>query len=168
MYFLPHSANPTATSNGSMITIISAIVGMLLGTAGFVIGVMNYLRDKPRVKVILKWDMRVTDNARYDASKLWGIITVTNIGRRPIFISIAALTVRKGFEHSHLIVVESVTGQKLSEGDAPVRFVVKQEGLEKYRRSWRDVRAHVEDSAGAKYLSKRLNKSGVPSWAKNQ
>jgi hypothetical protein len=155
-----------ASSPPSAITQVAALLGMVLGTAGLVISLMNYLRDRPRVTVRLKWDMSVMDNPRYDTKKKWGIVTVTNAGRRPVFISIAALTVPKGFEMTHLILSESASGNKLSEGDAPARFMVNQDDLEKYRDAWREVRAYVEDSTGKRYLSKRLNKSDIPSWAR--
>jgi hypothetical protein len=30
---------------------LAAILGMVLGTAGLVMGLMNYLRDRPKIKV---------------------------------------------------------------------------------------------------------------------
>src|SRR5437879_1130780 len=106
-----------------VVTILSAaaaIVGMVLGTAGFVMSLINYLRDRPRAKVFLKWDTALVG----DASKQMGIVRVTNVGRRPIYISVAALQVPKGYRYSHLILKESMPGKKLSEGDAPATFLV--------------------------------------------
>ena len=40
------------------LTDLAAIIGMVLGTAGFVTSLLNYLRDRPKVKVTLKWDMK--------------------------------------------------------------------------------------------------------------
>lgn len=145
---------------------VAALVGMVLGTAGFVMALMNYLRDKPRVKVLLQWDMRVTDNLRYDSRKRWGLLRITNVGRRPIFISVAALKLPDGFIHSDLVLTESIGGRKLSEGDAPAVFVLSQDGLEKYKSVWRDVRGYVEDSAYGKYLAQKVDKSKIPSWAR--
>jgi hypothetical protein len=85
-----------------------------------------------------------------------------------VFISIAALTVPKGFKLTHLILQESASGKKLSEGDAPARFMVTQDGLEEYRKAWIELRAYVEDSTGKQYLSKKLSKSDIPSWAKDE
>jgi len=125
------------------VTQLAALVGMVLGTAGFVMGLMNYLRDKPKVTVTLKWDMR-----EVGTNNLIGLLRVSNIGRRPIYISIAALQVPKGFRHSHLVLTESIPGKKLSEGDAPAIFRINYQGLEKYSKCWRDVRGYAEDSAG--------------------
>jgi hypothetical protein len=148
-------------TSGISLSDLAAILGMVLGTAGFVMSLMNYLRDRPKVKVSLKWDM-----TEVGSNKVMGLVRVTNVGRRPIHISVVALQVPKGFKHSRLILKKSMPGQKLSEGDAPAAFPVNHDGLEQYSKNWREVRAYAEDSAGGKYLSKKLPKSEIPSWAK--
>lgn len=141
---------------------LAAILGMLLGTAGFVMSLMNYLRDKPRVRVVLQWDMKDTGTGA-----MMGLVRVSNVGRRPVFISAVALEVPKGFEYSHLVLMDAVAGKKLGEGDAPAVFMVKYDAdLNKYSRVWRDLRGYVEDSAGGEYRSKKLPKNPVPSWAR--
>jgi hypothetical protein len=156
---------PTPAPTPDWVTILSAaaaVVGMVLGTAGFVMSLINYLRDRPKVKVLLKWNMALVG----DSSKQMGIVRVTNVGRRPIYISVAALQVPKGFKYTHLILKESMPGHKLSEGDAPATFSVNYDGLAQYAKHWRKVRGYVEDSAGKKYLSEKLPETEIPSWAK--
>jgi hypothetical protein len=140
---------------------VAALLGMVLGTAGFVMGLMNYLRDRPKVRVTLKWDMTEPNTGR-----MAGVVKVTNVGRRPIFISIVALQVPEGFKHSHLVLAKSIPGQKLSEGDATAGFLANYEGLEAYAKKWRDVRWYAEDGAGGKYLSEKLPETDIPSWAR--
>src|SRR5579864_65744 len=140
---------------------LAAILGMGLGTAGFVMGLLSYLRDRPKLKVTLNWNI-----VNPQTNEKIGVLTVTNVGRRPIYIGAAALTVPKGFEHTHLVLAESIPGKQLSEGDAPAKFRVNHDGLEKYSKKWRDVRGYAEDSTGKKYVSKKLPKSPVPSWVK--
>jgi hypothetical protein len=148
-------------TNSIKLSELAAILGMGLGTAGFVMGLLSYLRDRPKVKVVLKWDMtEVHTNA------VIGLLTVTNVGRRPIYISIAALKLPKGSEYTHLILKESIQGAKLSEGDAPATFIITYDKLGQYSKRWRDVCGYVEDSARKRYVSKQLPKSPVPSWAK--
>src|SRR5712691_3992014 len=89
---------------------LAAILGMGLGTAGFVMGLLSYLRDRPKVEVFLKWDM--ADSVTHQKM---GIVRVTNIGRRPIYISLVALEPPKGFD-VHLVLKQSLRGSKLSEG----------------------------------------------------
>lgn len=151
------------TTSGITLSDVAAILGMVLGTAGFVMGLMNYLRDRPKVKVFLKWDLAMAGNP--GAPKM-GIVRVTNVGRRPIYISVATLKLPKGFKYDHLILKQSVPGTKLSEGDAPIEFPVNYSGLQQYAKHWRRIRAYAEDSAGRRYLSKKLSKSEIPSWAK--
>jgi len=135
--------------------------GFFLGTVGTVLGVMNFLRDQGKLVVRLQWDMAITgepDNKRV------GCITVTNTGRRAIFMSHVALRLPKGGELSHFLIRDGLNGQKLSEGDPPAVFPVDQEGMEIYAHEWKEVLAQVSDSTGKEWLSKKV--SVIPSWAK--
>lgn len=150
------------------LTDITAFVGALIGVAAFVLSITNYLRDNPKIKVTLLWDMSVTDNPRYDRSKLWGLVTVANVGRRPIFVRVANLQLPKGYKNSHLVLNEGIAGKRLAEGDAPASFTVSQDGLQEYAKDWRKIRAAIYDSAGREYLSpKNPSKKTPPSWAKS-
>lgn len=145
-------------------TDVAALLGVIFGTAGLVLGILNYLRDRPSVIVKLLWDMSVTENLKYDPRKQWALVTVTNVGRRPIYISHASLKLPRGYKPSHLLIREAISGQRLAEGDPPVTYVVSQDGLEKYKNNWHRIRAVVYDTAGKEYSSK-VDKSKTPSWA---
>jgi hypothetical protein len=146
---------------------VTALVGAITGTAALVLSIKNYLRDNPRIKVMLRWDMSITDNPRYDRSKLWGLVSVANVGRRPIHVRIAHLKLAKGYKYSHLVISEGIAGKSLPEGDAPAIFMISQEGMQEYAKDWRKIRAAIYDSAGREYLSpKTSSKDPVPSWAK--
>ena len=73
------------------------MTGVVLGTFGSVLGVLNYLRDRSRVTVTLHWDMAVTNSPIYDSRKKWGLVKVANVGRRPVYVSHAS-TPPAGFE----------------------------------------------------------------------
>lgn len=148
------------------ITAVVALTGVVTGTAGLVLGILNYLRDRPQVLVKVKWDMSVTDNPVYDPKKKWAIVSVTNVGRRPIYISHSSFELPKGYDHTHLLIWQGIHGQKLAEGDAPVDYIVSQEGFEKYKKDWRKIRVVVFDSAGKAYKSKAVDKKNFPSWAR--
>jgi len=143
-----------------------SVIGLVAGVAGFVLGVLNYLRDKHKIEVTLQWDLAVTEGSGYDASKPWGLITVTNIGRRASYISHVALRLPKGYEHSHLLIMGGIAGKKLTEGDPSEVFVVDQAGMEQYARDWQKVVAQVSDSTGKVWSSKKLKSTVMPSWAK--
>jgi len=148
------------------LTDIAELSGLGFGLAGFILGVLNFRRDNPRVVVELQWDLSVTPGTQYDSNKLWGVVRVANVGRRPIYISHAALKLPEGYGHSHLILMEGVAGRKLAEGDAPQVFMVSQDELEQYAAKWHDIRAQVSDSAGKVWYSQRFRRDLVPSWAR--
>jgi hypothetical protein len=143
---------------------ISAI-GLCFGLAGFVLGVLNYLRDRHKIDITLQWDLDVTPRSGYDHTQRWGAIRVTNVGRRPSYISHVALKLPKGYDHSHLVIMGGISGKKLSEGDPTEVFVVTQEGMAAYAKDWRRVIAQVNDSAGKTWYSKAPKANQKPSWA---
>jgi hypothetical protein len=138
----------------SALVTTGSILGMVFGTAGFTISVLNYLRDRPRVKVILQWNM-----VDPQTNEVKGLVRVTNIGRRPIFICIAALEVPDGVD---FILNDSVVGIKLGEGEKPAGFLFNHDGMAKYSNKWREIRAFVVDSTGKRYTSKRPAKDAKP------
>lgn len=139
---------------------ITGLLGLIFGLIGTSIGIFNYFRDQAKVVVSLQWDMEITGD---DENKRVGCITVTNTGRRAIFISHVALRLPKGSEISHLLIRDGLKGQKLSEGDQPTVFPVDQEGLNEYANQWQKVIAQVSDSTGKTWVSKKVKKK--PSWA---
>lgn len=140
---------------------VIGLLGLIFGLVGTVIGVFNYLRDRGKLVVRLQWDMAITSE---HAEKRVGCITVTNIGRRAIFMSHVALRLPKGGEYSHFLIRDGLNGKKLSEGDPPEVFTVDPEGLELYASEWQKVLAQVSDSTGKVWLSKKV--LAAPSWAK--
>ncbi len=119
--------NPTAASRSRVIASVmplpihieitlsdlAAIGGLIFGVAGLVLSISNYLRDRPRISVDLRWDMTMRD--ALGAEEDVGVVTVSNIGRRPVYISHAALRLPKSAKRSHLLIMDSVKGEKLAE-----------------------------------------------------
>lgn len=155
------------------ITDINAVLGVLFGLSGLTLAIINYRRDNPKIVVDLQWDMSMIEvgGGPQDRNKLHGVITVTNIGRRPIYISHVSLKLSpKGY----LLLIEGLSGQKLVEGDPPRTFTVDHDRiiqeigdrLRKQPNMWKLIRAQVSDSAGKRYLSKKVK--NCPEWAKIQ
>lgn len=137
-----------------MSTSITSILGMLLGTAGFVLSLVNFLRDRSSVQVTLTWEMvdrRTGENV--------GLVRVTNVGRRPVFITIVALQLPKGLRTEHIILDDSLPGIRVGEGDKPAVYVVRYTDLGKNLQYRAAIRAYVEDSAGNSHIS-RLYREG--------
>lgn len=143
-----------------------SLAGLVFGVSGCVLGILNYRRDSARIEVTLQWDLAVTPDTEYDPDKKWGCIAVVNVGRRAAYISHVALRLPKSkYEHSHLLIKAGIAGKKLSEGDPAEHYMVSQNDMEQYAKHWRQVVAQVSDSSGKVWLSRRVHKKAVPSWA---
>jgi hypothetical protein len=144
---------------------VIALVGAVTGTAGLVLGILNYLRDRPMVIVSLAWDMEPFGSATssLDPAKPWGVLTVTNVGRRPIFVSHASLHVPG--KSNYFLLMDSIEGVKLLESDAPKRYMIDQQALRKsYAAEWRRLRGCVVDNTGKHWHSQPMKQQ--PSWSK--
>ena len=148
-----------------LVEFVSA-AGLIFGLAGFVLGVMNYLRDRAKIVVELQWDMNVMPGGLYDSNKSYGVVRVTNVGRRAIYISHASLRLPKGHDASHLLLADGIPGKKLSEGDSPQVYAILQEDLASYAKDWRKVIAEVSDSTGKTWTSRKIARDKTPSWAR--
>lgn len=148
----------------TIISLLIAIFGTIIGSAGLILSILNYFNDRPNVKVILMWDMKPFGSATeiLNENKLWGSVAITNIGRRPIYVSHLHLDV-PNYSESTWLLAESINGEKLQEGDPPKIYPLSQEKLEQFCDRWDKIRAVVIDSTGKKYYSKPANKK--PSWA---
>ena len=149
------------------LTELLAVTGALVGTAGLVLGILNFLRDRPKISVNLAWDMKSSGGARYDPDKWYAAVRVANTGRRPIYISHASLRLPKGYAHTELLLSKGLAGSKLAEGDPPKAYMAVQDDMAQYAKDWRKIRAVVRDSAGVEYISPRPHKkTKVPTWAR--
>ncbi|MDZ7937182.1 MAG: hypothetical protein U5M53_02430 [Rhodoferax sp.] len=143
----------------------TAITGLCFGLAGFVLGVLNYVRDRHRIDVLLQWDMEVSEGSGFDHTQKWGVIRVTNVGRRASYVSHVAIRVPSSYGHSHLLISSGIQGKKLSEGDPSEVYMVNQEGMNLYAKDWKNLVAQINDSTGKTWKSKKLRKAKKPSWA---
>ena len=145
-----------------MATMLAAIAGMVLGTAGFVMGLLTYLRDRPRIRVSLNLNM-----IEPRTKEIAGMVVITNEGRRPIFICAVAIvppgvSVEGG---THLLIDDSMKGHKLGEGDASYKCLVGKNAFLAHGARWREIRVYAEDSVGRKYFSAAPAKAAsAPRW----
>ena len=141
------------------LTTIGSVLGMILGTSGLTVSLLNYLRDRPQVKVTLSWDMVNTRTGEVD-----GLVRVTNTGRRAVFISATALEIPNSPEIH--VLQDSISGVKLAEGDKPAAYLVSREWVAVHVGKWRKMRAFVEVSTGGKYYSAYPRRNEPPpNWA---
>jgi len=141
-----------------VVSLVTGILGAVLGSAALAVSILTYLRDRPQLKVTLQWDTEEVNTGRK-----MGVVRVTNVGRRPAHVGAVALVLPKKYTHSHLILNKSIQGKRLDEGDRPEGFMVNYDGLAQYKSDWDKIRAMAEDSTGKAYYSDFPKKK--PSWA---
>ena len=146
------------------LTDIVALCGLIFGLSGAILGILNFFRDRARLIISLQWDMKILNDSKYSEDKYWGIISVTNVGRRSIYIQNAILKLPKKYD-THLILFDSTDNKKLGEGDPPLTYFIDQERLSDYSKDWKKIISEVRDSTGKIYSSKRVNKK--PNWVNN-
>lgn len=138
------------------LTDITAFAGLLFGVVGSVLGVASYLRDRASVEVCLQWDMVDSRTGR-----VTGVVRIQNTGRRPVFVSHVAIHLGGT---RYLVLGDTIYGQRIGEGDAPLIYMVPQDGLEEHARNWWLLRAQVSDSTGREWKSPMVTVE--PSWAR--
>lgn len=138
-------------------TALTAIYGAITSTLGLIIHFINYKRDQANLKVTLQWDMKLIETPE-DGN--WGVIRVSNIGRRPLYITHVYLELPNKGEFG--LLEKSLVGQKISEADPPLTYQINQEYLKQYSKNWKKIRCCVVDSIGNTYYSKPVKI--IPSW----
>ena len=142
-----------------IVSLVTAILGAVLGAAGLIISIFAFLRDRPRITVFLNWDVESVERPGFRI----GVVSVTNVGRRAAYIGAVALELPKHSDYKALLLKGSIPGTRLGEGDPPAKYMVSYDKLEKYKSDWNRIRAFAEDSAGKKYYSRFTGSK--PSWA---
>jgi hypothetical protein len=133
-----------------------AVAGVITGSAGLAISLLAYGRDRAKLWVDFQPDQRVHNSLIYDGEKIYCIATVTNVGRRPVFIGTVAVLFpdgRNAVLHDHLL---DPVGFK--EGDAPKHYMIEQALLEKFDEQWSAIFVLVRTSSGYQYRSRFLSK----------
>lgn len=127
-------------------TATGILVGIVTGTMGSTLGVLNYIRDRTRVAVNLQLGMREFPG---DKEVKHLLITIANIGRRPVFLSHVHLVSPEGV----VLHTDSLSGVKLDEGDKPTFYKLTHDNLHQTFSNLQQIRAVAVDSAGKLYCS---------------
>jgi hypothetical protein len=132
------------------LTDLTALCGAILGTAGFALSTANYFRDRPSLRVTLKFDLEGYGSQANSGT--WAVVSIANTGRRPIYVSHVGLSQASRWNRSKsrtLFLWDSAGGRRLQEGDAPWTLPINQDiGVTTFVRRYGRVRAFVTDSAG--------------------
>jgi hypothetical protein len=146
------------TNASQVVAIVTGILGAMLGSAGLAVSILNYLRDRPKLKVTLQWNMTALETRA-----ILGIVWVTNVGRRPTHLGAVALVLPPKYKDSHLTLHDSIKGTRLEEGGKPAVSIVNYDNMAQYKADWHKIRAMAEDSTGKAYFSEYPKVR--PSWA---
>ncbi len=141
------------------IQVIAQWVGIIFSIG---LGTLNYKRDSIQINITLNLDMRPFGHAISYYSDPCGMIKITNIGRRAVFISHVYLEIPN---QPVYLVNDSLKGKKLEEGDEPLTFPINKETLLEIGNEWDKIRAVVEIGK-KKYYSPYI--STKPSWINGQ
>lgn len=79
-----------STPSVSVVAWYAAVVS----TMGFLLALYVALRDRPRLRIFVQPNMLSLGNPLYDENKLYVVVTVANVGRRPLTISLVGFTQR--------------------------------------------------------------------------
>lgn len=141
--------------------------GLEIGTLAFaglafVISLLAYRRDAPRVQVELTWEMfELRGSVPIEQQTPVVAVTLSNAGRRPIYLSHVSFETGAGRIG---MLNESVPGVILDEGHQPKLYTTSQaEVLEGMRLPWWKIRVRVSSVGGKLYYSDWPTKA--PNWA---
>ena len=145
--------------------IIISLVSLIISSFSFLISFLNYRRDKYKLIIDLDWDSgKFYVGMRSNVKETWGTITVSNKGRRPIYIRSVGIKYPDDERVFNLLSEDKIEGVKLGEHNAPIVIKVPQDwNLKRYAKDWEKLYAVAFDISGKEYKSSRpWNK---PSWA---
>src|SRR5262249_10490373 len=113
-----------------------------------------YFRDRAKVRVSLRFDMQGFGGVPKNPAGYF-LVTIYNVGRRPIYLSHAHLTIAKRASKrlKILMLADGLEGVTIPEGGAPHPVLTKQDDLNRYPDIWPYIRAVVIDTAGRSYYS---------------
>jgi hypothetical protein len=144
---------------------IISIFAITISIISLIVSVLNYRRDNYKVYVSLDWDAgKYYVGMQSNVKETWGTITVTNRGRRAVYIKSVGIKYPDDERVFNLLGQDKLEGEKLSEADPPIIIKIPQDGiLKKYSKDWLKLYAVAYDIKGKEYKSEKS--WNTPSWA---
>jgi hypothetical protein len=144
----------------SMLTTITSILGLVTGVTALIVSWSNYMKDRPKVIIDLKLK-EIKDAHHPTVFEEALVITITNNGRRPVYITQVGLQLTKsnlGYDRC-LLVSDSTKGGRIEEGGPPIIHTLSKKDLEPLSSIMQDSRVIALDSRGKKYISQRIDEA---------
>jgi hypothetical protein len=142
---------PFVSALVAILALCVAATSLLIAGLALFLNWKNYRRDRHDVEVRLKWNAEtVIARGAREAFERFGHITVTNKGRRPVFINFVGLELPGRTR----VVNWLDDGVKLGEADASIVVKIPQDRmLEPFIEEWKDMFASASDNIGNAYRS---------------
>lgn len=137
-----------------VVTSVVAQIGAFTGAAGLALGIMNFWRDRGSLQVELAENIIVTGMPQYPPHRRWGVVSIANRGRRPIWFSSASLILDTGEQ----AILFNAQATRLEEGSEPARAIFDKGDI--YDRGYSIVCARATDALGRKHYSSM----SFPNW----
>jgi hypothetical protein len=134
----------------------TALIGGVTGPLGLLLSVLTYWRDRARLWVSLMPDMRVQNSSKYDSSKRYLVVTVSNIGRRPEYVDLVAVLQADGT--SGTVADVFFSPNEVYEGHTPAKYLIDQSSIAGFASQWAGIAVVVRTSSGRQYRSRYLQR----------
>ena len=123
-----------------------SLIGGITGPLGFLISILVFFRDRPRIEVSVAWGMKaMPPNSGYPDDIV--SVSVINLGRRPAYVS--HVSARTDGSTVVWLLSDSVPGKVLPEGSAPFQNICNEDFFTKADVPWGwKIRFSVSTSAG--------------------
>jgi hypothetical protein len=142
---------------------VLALVGGITGPLGFLISLLVFFRDRPRIEVSASWGLKaIPPDPDYPENIV--SVSVVNLGRRPAYVSHVSAR-RQGSTRVWLL-AGTVPGRILTEGSPPYISILDENVLKKNDLPWWGTRFSVSTSSGKLVYSPWLE--SPPDWASSQ
>jgi hypothetical protein len=107
---------------------IAAWYGAVVSTLGFSLALFVALRDRQRLKITMQPNMRSFGETGYREDKLYLMVTVSNVGRRPVTIEAVGFNQRR--RAGDLLLSDSTRqgSKEITEGKSAI-YLVEQDGF---------------------------------------
>ncbi len=126
----------------------TGIGGLLVGIVGLVLGLANLVRDKGALRVELSEAAIPYNLPEYPSNIDWGLVNVSNSGRRPIYLEAVDLILNTGGK----ALLFSSQSKQLTEGGEPSHTMFDIGNVRK--QGYRIVCARARDARGRSYYSR--------------
>lgn len=126
-----------------MISLWGAGLSTFLG----IIKLIEFYRDKAKIKIIFEKNKKILNNNSYDINKKYFIIKAINLGRRPIKIIKAGMEFTLENKNGAILAESFLKNKILKEEDRSVAFIGEQNNTDFKKILY----VYVEDDTGKKY-----------------